>query len=211
AQNQLIQEYNTVITTELTGIQIGPDFFSFFLNGDDNFSNLFVDDVHPNGLGFVVMAHLWYNSLPVADIDMPYILYDLLPLNYKQNILETGNAYYTDVLDYTVTSIPVILEDGIWINTANSDRNNTDDSYISFTTDRNIRLYIAYDAGATTRPDWMSGYTDTGVNLSITNPSAPLHRLYRKDFSAGSVTLGGNLATGANGADANYVVIIKEN
>ncbi len=211
AQNQLIQEYNTVITTELTGIQIGPDFFSFFLNGDDNFSNLFVDDVHPNGLGFVVMAHLWYNSLPVADIDMPYILYGLLPLNYKQNILEAGNAYYTDVPDYTVTSIPVILEDGIWINTANSDRNNTDDNYISFTTDRNIRLYIAYDGGAATRPNWMSGYTDTGVNLSTTNPSAPLHRLYRKDFPAGSVTLGGNLAAGANGADANYVVIVKEN
>ena len=131
----------------------------------------------------------------------------------KQNLIEENDTYYIDE-DYTITSIPqgLGLEDGVWIMTPNADASNSSSSYITFSVDRTVDVYIAYDIDsnpAASVPDWMSSYIDTGVNLPVSDPSAQF-QLYRKQFSAGDITLGGNLATGANLADVNYIVIIVE-
>ena len=210
-QNLLIQEYNTVISEDLSGIQVGPDFFSFFLNEGTNYSSLFSDNLHPNGYGFVVMAHLWFNNLTGANPPiMPFIINDILPSNYKQNILETGDYYYIDELNYEIASIPNIIENGLWIMTAESDKNNLSDTYLSFTSDRQIDVYVAYDENAESLPNWLQSFADTGEHLFTTNPEAPSYRIYSSIFAPGNITLGGNMAVGASGAVANYVVIIKE-
>ena len=91
--------------------------------------------------------------------------------------------------------------------TANADASKSSSSYITFTVDRPVDVYIAYDSASV--PDWMSGYTDTGASLQVSDPSAQF-KLYKNSFSAGDIILGGNLAQGASGADVNYIVIVVE-
>ena len=103
------------------------------------------------------------------------------------------------------------------MNTSNSDSANTRTDYLTFTVDRNVDVYVAYDSAATTLPSWLlSEFIDTGLSINVSNSSAPLLRLYKKSFIYGvdtlvdgSIQLGGNLAGGAAGAGANYVVIVK--
>jgi lysophospholipase L1-like esterase len=59
-RNQIIQQYNNVISNQLNNIQIGPDFFSFFL---DKFDTHYADSLHPNGLGYAAMANEWHDVL----------------------------------------------------------------------------------------------------------------------------------------------------
>jgi hypothetical protein len=208
SRNQLIQEYNRVITSELVNVTPGPDFFSFLLSPTINRFSLFSDHLHPNALGFVVMAILWENAVTGSTIQ-PFILDNIVPAGYQQNLLEVGDAYYID-RTYTLTSIPAFLRDGIWIMTANADKSNSSNSYLSFTVDRNVTIYVAYDSRATSLPNWMGGFTDTGETLGVTDSGSSLH-LYRKNYPEGVVTLGGNRAAGASGASSNYLVIIVEN
>ncbi len=225
--NNRIREYISVIENELTGVVLGPDFFSFFMpSATENYRSLFSDTLHPNGLGYRVMSFLWHNALsePSAHRPLPYILRDLslsssaLP---QQNLLEAGNVYYVDE-GFTLSTVPSELAEGRWIMTANADRNSTDSDYVSFRVDRDVGdpglyVYVAYDADATTLPGWLSsgsGFVDTGDTITTTNQAASTMRLYRKSFlnsteSAIYVTLGGNSGQ-LTGAEANYVLVVVE-
>jgi lysophospholipase L1-like esterase len=207
-----VQPYNSVIATELTGYQTGPDLFSYFLSAAVNRFSLFADTLHFNALGHLVFAHLWHNALnPGSAVPMPFILDELNPSTtapyLKQNLLEVGDTYYVD-RTFTLTSIPSALSDGRWIMTADSDANNTSSSYISFSVDRPVTVYIAYDAGASSLPDWMSSYSDTGLTLGTTDPDSPMLNVYGRSYSTGNVILGGNMAAGANGSDSHYLTIV---
>jgi lysophospholipase L1-like esterase/chitodextrinase len=232
-RNGDIQGYNAVVNG-LTNIQLGPDFFSFFYDdngtpgttGDDNErGSLFAlnDNLHPNSLGYRVMAQLWHNALTGGGA-APFFLGRLCdrlissdcsavaPTNHKQSLLQVGrnNEYYIDET-YTPSSIPAVLADGIWIMTANAERNNPAATYIRFTVDRPVTVYVAYDAGAGSRPNWLANnFTDAGLNLKVTDPSSPTLHAYKKDYPVGTISLGGNLAPGASGADSNYVAIVVE-
>jgi lysophospholipase L1-like esterase len=231
-QNGDIQGYNAVING-LGNIQLGPDFFSFFYddNGtpgtsdDIERASLFAlnDNLHPNSLGYRVMAQLWHNALTGGGA-APFFLGRLCnrlissdcsavaPTNHKQRLLQAGrnNEYYIDET-YTPSSIPAVLADGIWIMTANAEGNNTAATYISFTADRPVTVYVAYDAGANSRPNWLANnFTDAGLNIKVTDPSSPTLHAYKRDYPGGTISLGGNLAAGANGANSNYVVVVVE-
>jgi len=54
-----------------------------------------------------------------------------------------------------------------------------------------------------------SGFSNSSAQLQVSQ-SGTTFDLYRKTFTPGPITLGGNLATGANGATANYIVIVVE-
>ena len=230
SRNLLIQEYNTVLLTELSIAAVGPDFFTYFLSVDENRVSMFADQLHFNGLGYMLMADLWEHylnggtTLP-SRAQLPLVFEDICirltsttceaPLLYKQDLMQTGNPYYIDEA-YDIQSIPSILDNGVWLKTADADKANTRSDYLTFTIDRNTDLYIAYDAAATALPSWLSGYTDTGQTLTVSNTMAPTMRLYKKSYQVGvdtpadgTIQLGGNLASGAAGADANYIVIIK--
>ena len=212
SRNVLIQEYNQAISNDLTNIDIGPDFFSFFLSQSVDRLSLMHDSIHPNGLGHVTLAHLWDNMLTGAN-NMVFILDNLSPLNYKQNLIEGGDTYYIDET-HTLTNIPSGLDSGVMVLTANADKNNSSNNFLSFDVDRDVTVYIAYDSGATVLPTWLSnGFSITNplLQLSTTDPAATSFDLYSALFLSGeTVTLGGNLAGGAD-ANVNYTVIIVEN
>ena len=214
SRNQLIQEYNQVIRWELPGIEVGPDLYSFFIN----YPNLFADDgLHPNGLGHKSIAILWYNSILNKNLE-PFVLQNLSPTNYKQNLLEIGNNYYID-MTYTLSSVPseLIADDIVWIMTADSDRNNTGENYLSFDIIEDSTIYVGYDSRALFPPDWLaSNFTLLAVSIGVTDPdvgSLDLYQ-YQADLVNGTVILGGNKAAGASFPDgieaANYVVIVKK-
>ncbi|WP_372682406.1 GDSL-type esterase/lipase family protein [Desulfosarcina sp.] len=222
-RNVLIRDYRDAITQNVTGIDIGPDFFKCFLE-ERNLFSLFVDNLHPNGLGYDYMTRLWHDvltgAMPYTDPCPPprFILLNLEPSTHapyiKQNLIEVGDRYYIDEA-HTVSAIPsgLGLENGVWIMTPNADATNTSSDYITFTIDRAVDVYVAYDIDpgdpSAAIPDWLLGYTDTQVSLPVSDPSAQLH-LFNQTFPPGDVTLGGNLAQGANAADVNYIVIVVE-
>ena len=238
-RNADLQAYNTAIDS-LTGIQQGPNFFKFFYDDNgtpgtttDDYERLsmFYDKLHGNALAYRIMAVLWHNALTgrtsttVPPATVPFYLDRLCnrlvsatctavsPTNHKQNLLPTSYPYYVDQ-PYTLTSIPTALANGIWIQTANAaaERTNASTTYINFTVDRPVKVYVAYDwnGGAATLPTWLSGWFDEGVNVLTTDPLAPTLHVYSKTFAAGPVSLGGNLASPASGADSNYLAVVVE-
>lgn len=207
-----VQPYNNVVTNQLTGRQVGPDFYAYFLGAGQNRYSLFSNVWHPNALGYTVMAALWHNILNAgAPVALPFVLDNLVPSTsapyVKQNLLEVGDAYYVDT-NYTLNAIPPALANGRWIMTANADVGNTSSNYVSFTVDRAVTVYVAYDAQAATLPNWMNTFSNTGLTLGTTDPFSPTLKLYSRVYSAGSITLGGNSAAGASGSNSNYVAII---
>jgi len=232
-QNTIIQGYNTAIDN-LTNIQAGPDFYTFFYDDNgtpgttsDDYERLSLyyetptKAVHPNALGYQVMAQLWDNAISGATT-MPFFLDRLCnrlvlpndctavsPTNHRQTLMEVGQPAYVDAT-LTVTSIPAALANGVWIKTANAERNNTNTNYIDFTVDRPVTVYVAYDAGAASPPTWLtSNYVNTGLTVQTTDSNSPTLNVYSKLINvAGSVSLGGNLASGASGANSNYLVIV---
>jgi lysophospholipase L1-like esterase len=265
AANDRLREYISVINNEISGISLGPDLFGFFMqSARSDYRSLYSDPLHPNGLGYRVMAVLWYNALnPSSPVELPFVLDDL-KLSYsdsriadtetwrrikrrmsnlserfwvapgesdqsrlsghaisqdraptherkfpQQNLLEPGNTYYNDA-DFTVTSIPPELADGRWIMTSNADRNSTKRTYVSFSVDRDVDVFVGYDVGAMRLPGWLGGFEETGLSVSTTNPSASSLKLFRKSYAPGSISLGGNLSGSAAGANANYVVVVVE-
>ncbi|HEY6598511.1 MAG TPA: GDSL-type esterase/lipase family protein, partial [Pseudomonadales bacterium] len=215
ATNNLIRSYNTAISTGLVGANLGPDFFSFFMPSSQPLTfrrTLFRDDLHPNALGYVVMATLWHNALnPSSPLPMPFLLDNFAvsagAVEPQQNLIENGDPLYVGS-GFLVSSIPALLLDGRWIKTSNVDKSNASASYISFSVDRPVQVYIAYDAAASAHPAWLSSYVDTGLTIATDNPLTPTMRLYVKSFPSGPVVLGGNLQSPAVGANANFVAIV---
>ena len=191
---------------------MGPDFYDYFWGSGNNRSSLFANELHPNGLGYAVMAYLWHNKLNPGDpLAFPMILENLTntsstPLNYKQNLLEVGDEYYIDE-PFTLTSIPTVLAGSIWIMTENADYYKSTSDFLSFEVDRDVTVYVAYVAGASTLPSWLFAFTDTGLQVNTTNGP---YNLYSRVYASGTITLDGNRAGGGDGG-SNYIVIVKEN
>jgi lysophospholipase L1-like esterase len=206
-RNELIQDYNQIIRNELTGILIGPDFYHFFLGSGINRSSLFSDALHPNALGYRVMATLWKNVLTGQSIS-PFFVDWLSPGHYKQNLLEAGNVYHVDS-NSVLTGIPEELKDGVWIMTANADKTNASQAFLSFTVDRPVDVYVAYDASATQIPEWLNAFTETSLYIYTNGIST--FKVYERPYPVpGQITLGGNLVAPASGDLAHYLVIVKE-
>ncbi|MDH3441668.1 MAG: hypothetical protein OEM63_12995, partial [Gammaproteobacteria bacterium] len=110
---------------------------------------------------------------------------------------------------YTLTSIPAALDGGVWLLTENDDKNISLANYLEFTVDRAADVYVAFTPTATSLPNWMASFSDTGNSIGVT-AGTPSLDLYSRFFAAGSlVTLGGNVAAGiAGGGNNNYVVIV---
>jgi len=217
-RNLLIRDqYNVVISTELVNHHVGPDYYDYFLGSENRFY-LYATNLHPNALGYAVMGQLLSNTI-TGGTTIPFIADNLCvklsqagscqsPLTYKQNLLEVGNTYYVDQSYTLLNSIPAILNDGRWIMTSDLDRDQSNANYLSFNVPETSTVYVAYDANATTLPAWLSSnFTDTGVTIDTDNASAPSMRLYSQANVLGNVTLGGANAA-ANGAGANYLVIV---
>lgn len=128
--------------------------------------------------------------------------------SYTLGQLTTGTAFYTD-RNYQITSVPASLNKAVFIKTSNDDKYVTATSVLSFSLSQSATVYIAYDPLATRLPSWLNTWEKLTDKIGINDPRISHLLLYRKTFSAGTVRLGGNLASPAVGSKNTYVVVIK--
>ncbi len=79
-----------------------------------------------------------------------------------------------------------------YIRTANDDKSESGESFLSFAVNRKATVYVAYRHD-TDLPPWLSSWSATGEQVCGDGCS----EVYKKDFDAGTVTLGGNMPGGA--------------
>ena len=125
---------------------------------------------------------------------------------YAVATLQEGVTQYID-RSYTITSVPEPLAGASFIQTANDDKNSPSNPLLTFTLSQAATLYVAYDPRTTTLPAWLSDWKKEDVALGTTDPGTSTFDLYSKSFAAGSVTLGGALASPAAGSQMSYLVI----
>lgn len=112
--------------------------------------------------------------------------------------IDPGNQTYLDRA-FSYTSVPPEYVSMQYLRTANDDKASSASAFISFMTNKPISVYVGY-AQTSNLPAWLSSWSSTGD--SLINTDRELH-LYRKDFPAGNVILGGNA-----GASSMYVVLV---
>jgi hypothetical protein len=98
-----------------------------------------------------------------------------------------------------------VVQGATFFQTANNDKNSSGTSFLTFSVNQDVTVYVAYDQQATSLPNWLSDRTNTGEILDTTDVTL---RLYSRNFPAGTVSLRGNKAAGARGAQSNYTVVI---
>ena len=118
-----------------------------------------------------------------------------------ENGVQDGALVYVD-RTYTFTGVPAYLEGAAYIKTANNDKGSAGDTFLSFDVDQDVSVYVAHDDRIPGKPSWLLEFTDTGEELVTTDTS---FSILRKEFPAGTITLGGNEAY------SMYCVIVVEN
>ncbi len=118
--------------------------------------------------------------------------------------LTNGALTYID-RGYTFSSTPGSLEGATYIKTANDDKASSSGTFLSFTVDEDVTVYVAHDDRISSRPSWLtSSFSDTGDNLVTTDTTLSI---FESNFLAGVVTLGGNEG---DGDSSMYSVIVGE-
>ncbi|MBI4818438.1 MAG: Ig-like domain-containing protein [Deltaproteobacteria bacterium] len=124
---------------------------------------------------------------------------------YALGVFGAGKRVYSDREYEFTTSHSPRFDRQAYIQTANSDKINFLSRFLTFDLLRPAEVLVLFDARASSRPSWMSGFVDTQETVGSTDTS---YRVYSQRFSAGSVTLGGNSASGSSGAASMYSVVI---
>jgi hypothetical protein len=131
---------------------------------------------------------------------------------FEAATISEGLEYYTD-RSYTLTNVSQYAGYNA-ILLPNDERNRTDPSgYVTFTMIGSTgEVYVAYDSRATSLPDWMDGFTDTGHRFLTSLSTQPSLKIYRKDYQLGDcVDFGANKAEGfAGNIVSNYIVLYKD-
>jgi alpha-D-xyloside xylohydrolase len=119
--------------------------------------------------------------------------------------LQSGNQQFGD-RTFTFTTVPPSVAGCDWIRTANDSKSYASDPLVTLTVTANADVYVAHDDRITTKPSWMTGWTDTGENLVNNEPTPKPFSLYKKSYTANSsVPLGRN----GNTSYSMYTVIVK--
>jgi hypothetical protein len=120
-----------------------------------------------------------------------------------QNGLADGALVYSDRA-YGYGGVPSPLNGATYIKTANDDKSSTGISFMTFNVNQHVSIYVAHDDRISTKPEWLTGFTDSGRDLIIIDQA---HSLWKKDFSRGDVTLGGN---GGSGKSMYTVIAVAQ-
>lgn len=117
-----------------------------------------------------------------------------------------GSSVYNDE-EVPLFSLPIRHAGALWIRTTNADATNSDASYLTFTVDRAVNLFVCYDASATTTPSWLDSWDDTGETVTA---GSNTYSIFRLPTDTGSVDLPGN-QNGGGDASNMYLVFMEEN
>jgi hypothetical protein len=117
---------------------------------------------------------------------------------YVWDTLQAGDSVYID-RGYTFSTVPPEYLGLLYLRTANDDKAGTGASFITFSVNQPVTVYVGYASASV--PSWLSGWTNTGDQLVTTDRTL---YVFEKDFSAGAVALGGNEA-----APSMYTVVVS--
>lgn len=109
--------------------------------------------------------------------------------------------------NYVLRSFPAFLEAAEFIKTKNDDKNVSADDYLKFELSQAASVYVAYDYRADSLPEWLAIWQPTGYLIDTSDTK---FNLYRMEFRAGPVSLGGNNGWPAKSPGSNYFVIAIE-
>ena len=126
---------------------------------------------------------------------------DISPVQYQWDVLQVSKKVYID-RDYTFTNVPPSLENLDYIKTANGDKFATQYPFLSFSTNKDVTVYVAYDMRNNPLPDWLASWVDSGLQLDTTDVS---FQLYKKNYTSGLVQLGAN-----EKGNSMYVVLVGD-
>jgi phosphodiesterase/alkaline phosphatase D-like protein len=141
------------------------------------------------------------------------------PLSITNLSANTGGSYtvkydalnasaddvYTD-RDYNFSSVPAALAGKTYIQTANNDKSNTG-LQVTFDINQECTVYVGHDDRFSSIPSWMSGWTNSGMSVVVSDGDSTGATLYSKVFAAGTVTLYENPVNGEGNNMYNIVVV----
>jgi hypothetical protein len=141
---------------------------------------------------------------PLAPVISDLAVYDTARManwTVQQN-LQTGDLSYGD-RTVVFSSVPASVAGSDWIRPAMDSKAFTGSTLVSFKVNSAVNVYVAHNDAITTKPSWLSSWTDTGEDIT---GNGLTYSLYRKSFAAGStVTLGANGHT----SYAQYLIAVK--
>jgi parallel beta-helix repeat protein len=106
--------------------------------------------------------------------------------------LQAGARVYID-RGYTFKTVPSNVQGGAYIQTANDDKAGTNSASIRFTVNQPVLVYVAHGDRISSKPSWLSTFTNTGAKLVTSDAT---FSLFVRSFPAGTITLGGNASGG---------------
>jgi hypothetical protein len=118
----------------------------------------------------------------------------------------SGDKAYGDRV-YTFATLPSIIANSEWIRTPADSKLFTASPLVTFSVTKPVTVYVAHDDRITTKPDWLTGWTNTGEKIVL--PNAPTfnvnYTLFSKQYPAGTVSLGTNGHT----SHLMYMIFVK--
>lgn len=140
------------------------------------------------------------SSGPISDIQV-FDTANIADWSVQSN-LQTGQLTYGDRTT-TFSSVAPGVAGQYWLRPAQDSKAFTGTTLVSFKVNTASDVYVAHNDAITTKPSWLSTWTDTGTDVA---GNGVTYSLYKKTFAAGStVSLGNNGHT----SFAQYVVIVK--
>jgi len=123
------------------------------------------------------------------------------PAGYVWNDLTIGEKTFTD-RDITYTSIPASYLNYKVLQTANDDKASSGGSFVTFDVSTDTTIYVGHDQRVSTKPSWLSGWTDTGETVSTNDTD---YSIFKKDFASSRINIGGN----EGGSGSMYFVFLN--
>jgi len=137
---------------------------------------------------------------------------------YKVGEVKKDAKLYID-RDYVMVAVPKGFEGMQMIMSANDDKKQKGDDFLTFTVDKDVDVYVALDSRADkekggTPPKWLTDGFEKQVKdgkpvaIDTTDGGMGPVNLWKSSFKAGKITLGGNANEPAKGFGSNYFVIV---
>lgn len=134
--------------------------------------------------------NLLSESVPSAYLITPSIAVSHLnQSDYDLSVITQDLTGYTD-RDYELTDIPESIAKAVHVLTENDDKLSANSNHLNFEINNDATVYIAYDKNIKTLPGWLKNWKITGEQLVDSRDN--VFNLYKKDYKAGQVILGGN-------------------
>lgn len=157
-------------------------------------------------------AILWKRSVSSTDLISNVTAFS--GRNYEVSYdLGSDSQVYID-RTYRFSTVPGLLQGATYIQTANEDKFERSDAFLSFNVNTSVTVYVIHDDRHGIRPSWLDDFNDTGkdavVEVKPSNGQSEYftYSVFAKDYAAGAVLLGGNYPDQDVGSNSMYSIAV---